>query len=133
VTLSQICGLPNGLIANPPVVDESRRIVVGYDSGNGVLAAFDIADDGTTTPRWRRDQNHACHPLLFPDTGELVTNDHDATRMADAIVVLDIETGEERVRVDAGSAVQSVLFPAAGFGRDVYYCSFATLTRVAGV
>jgi len=37
------------------------------------------------------------------------------------------------VRVDAGSAVQSVLFPAAGFGRDVYYCSFATLTRVAGV
>jgi hypothetical protein len=23
-----------------------------------------------------------------------------------------------------------VLFPAAGFGRDFYYCSFATLTRV---
>ena len=34
--------------------------------------------------------------------------------MADAIVVLDIETGEERVRVDAGSPVQSVVFPAAG-------------------
>ena len=29
--------------------------------------------------RWRREQNHACHPLLFADTGELVTNDHDAT------------------------------------------------------
>ena len=52
-----------------------------YDSGNGVLAAFDIAADGALTPRWRREQNHACHPLLFPDTGELVTNDHDATRM----------------------------------------------------
>ena len=131
VTLTEICGLPNGLIANPPLVDEARRIVVGYDSSNGVLAAFDIADDGATTPRWRRDQNHACHPLLFPDTGELVTNDHDAARMADEIVVLDIATGEERVRVDAGSAVQSVLFPAAGFGRDFYYCSFAALTRVA--
>jgi sugar lactone lactonase YvrE len=130
VTLTEICGLPNGVIANPPVVDEERRIVVGYDSGNGVLVAFDIAEDGSTTERWRRDQNHACHPLLFPDTGELVTNDHDATRMADEIVVLDIETGAERVRVDAGSPLQSVVFPAAGFDRDFYYCSFAAITRV---
>ncbi len=131
VTLTEICGLPNGVVANPPIIDASRRIAVGYDSGNGVLAAFDIADDGSVTPRWRREQNHACHPLLFADTGELVTNDHDPTRMADAIVVLDIESGTERVRVDAGSAVQSVLFPAAGFGRDLYYCSFTTLTRVS--
>jgi len=77
--------------------------VVGYDSGNGVLAAFDIDDSGATTLRWTREQNHACHPLLFPDTGELVTNDHDATRMADAIVVLDIETGEERLRSMRGA------------------------------
>jgi len=131
VTLTEICGRPNGLIANPPIVDELRRIVVGYDSGNGVLAAFDIADDGATTPRWRREQNHACHPLLFADTGELVTNDHDAARMADEILVRDIATGEERVRVAAGSAVQTVLFPAAGFDRDFYSCSFAALTRVA--
>ncbi len=131
VTLTEICGLPNGLIANPPVVDEARRIVVGYDSANGVLAAFDIDSDGATSLRWRREQNHACHPLLFADTGELVTNDHDPARMADAIVVLDIETGEERLRVSAGSAVQSVLFPAPGFGRDFYYCSFAAVTRVA--
>ncbi len=53
--------------------------------------------------------------------------------MRDAIVVLDIETGAERVRVDAGSPVQSVVFPAAGFGRDFYYCSFATLTRVSAI
>ena len=130
VDLTEICGLPNGLVANPPAVDEARRIVVGYDSSNGILAAFDIAANGATSPRWRREQNHACHMLLYPDTGELVTNDHDPVRMADAIVVLDIETGEERVRVDAGSAVQSVLFPAAGFERDFYYCSFASLTRV---
>jgi hypothetical protein len=131
VTLTEICGSANGLVANPPVVDEIRRIVVGYDSGNGVLAAFDVSTDGRITRRWRRDQNHACHLLLFADTGELVTNDHDATRMADAIVVLDIESGEERLRIDAGSAVQSVLFPAAGFDRDIYYCSFTALTRVS--
>jgi hypothetical protein len=131
-TLTEICGLPDGIVANPPVVDEARRIAVGYDSGNGVLAAFDVASDGALSLRWRRDQNHACHPLLFPDTGELVTNDHDAEQMRDAIVVLDIATGAERVRVDAGSPIQSVVFPAAGFDRDFYYCSFAALTRVSG-
>lgn len=131
VSLTEICGLPGGVVANPPLVDETRRIAVGYDSGNGVLAAFDIGVDGTTDLRWRRDQNHACHPLLFRDTGELITTDHDATTMRDDIVVLDIDTGEERVRVASGSPVQSVLFPAAGFDHDVYYCSFAVIARLS--
>lgn len=112
-------------------LDEVRRIAVGYDSGNGVLAAFDIAADGSTRLRWRRDQNHACHLLLFADTGELVTNDHDIDRMADQFVVLDIETGDEQLRVDAGSPLQSVLFPSVGWDRDVYDCSFAAVSRLA--
>ena len=111
-TLTEICGLPNGVVANPPVVDEERRIVVGYDSGNGVLAAFDIAADGshhrraggaTRTTRAIR----CCSPTPASSSPTTTT----PTRMADAIVVLDIETGDERVRVDAGSAVQSVRVP----------------------
>ena len=131
VTLTEICGEPGGLVANPPAIDPTRRIAVGYDSANGVLAAFDITDDGACTPRWRRDQHHACHPLCFPDTGELVTNDFDAERGTDQIVVLDLGSGVERVRVDSGSPVQSVLFGAPGFADDVYLCSFTTLTRVS--
>ncbi len=46
-------------------------------------------------------------------------------------MILDIETGRERLRIDSGSSLQSVLFPAPGFGRDFYYCSFSTLARVA--
>ena len=80
------------------------------------VAAFDIAADGARSRRWQREQNHACHMLLFADTGELVTTDHDASRMVDDIVVLDIETGDERVRVASGSPLQSVVFPAAGLG-----------------
>ncbi len=131
VTLTEICGEPNGVVANPPLVDASRRIVVGFDSGNGELAAFDIAADGSLSPRWRRQQNHAAHMLLFAETGELVTTDHDATKMADDIVVLDVTNGEERVRVASGSAVQSVLFPAPGWDGDFYYCSFAAIARVS--
>jgi hypothetical protein len=131
VTLTEVCGRSGGLIANPPVVDEARRIVVGYDSAHAVLAAFDVADDGATSRRWSRSQDHACHPLLFADTGELVTNDHDPERGADQVVVLDVATGEERLRVDSGSPWQSVLFPAVGETADVYLCSFTTITRVA--
>lgn len=133
VDLTEICGEPNGVIANPPAIDPERRIAVGYDSGNGVLAAFSFAGDGALAPLWTRPQNHACHPLRFPDTGELVTGDHDAQRMMDQVVVLDIETGTEIARADTGSPVQSVLFPAVGFDRDLYLCSFTTLTRVRSV
>ena len=131
VTLTEICGQPFGIVANPPAIDVSRGIAVGYDSANGVLAAFDIAADGSTSPRWRRNQHHACHPILYPDTGELVTADHDSDRMMEQLVVLDIATGHERARVDTGSPLQSAVFLAPGFGRDLYYVSFAAISRVS--
>ncbi|HSL56339.1 MAG TPA: hypothetical protein VK866_00695 [Acidimicrobiales bacterium] len=130
VTLTEVCGLPGGLIANPPAVDPERRIAVGYDSSNGVVTAFSFDDEGVLSPRWRLEMDHAAHPLRFPDTGELVLCDHDAERGTDQIVVVDIVTGEELARVDSGSPVQSVLFGAPGFERDLYMCTFTTVTRV---
>ena len=130
VTLTEICGAPGGIVANPPVVDPERRIAVGYDSGNGVLAGFSYVDGGPLEPRWTRRQDHACHMIRFPDTGELVTADYDRDRMADQIVILDIETGTELARADTGSPVQSVVFPCPGFDRDLYVCSFTTLSHV---
>ena len=121
VTMAEICGRPGGLVANPPVIDEERGVAVGYDSGNGVLVGFDL---DTLTPRWRRDQDHASHVVLFTGTGELVTGDHTD------VVVLDIATGTELGRVESGHGVQSVLFPCPGFDRDVYVCSFLGVTRV---
>ena len=65
VTLTEICGLPNGIVANPPVVDTKRQIVVGFDSGNGVISGFDY-DENSVTLRWTHEQNHACHMFSFP-------------------------------------------------------------------
>ena len=122
VTMAEVCGLPGGLIANPPVVDEERGVVVGYDSGNGVLVGFYL---DTLAVRWRRDQDHASHLLLYTGTGELVTGDHTD------VVILDIATGEELARADDVLGVQSVLFPCPGLDRDLYVCSFLAITRVA--
>jgi outer membrane protein assembly factor BamB len=122
VALAEVCGRPGGLVANPPVVDLERGIAVGYDSGNGVVTAFDVT---TLEQRWQREQDHGSHLLLYEASGELVTGD-DAD-----VVVLDIATGEERARADTGSGMQSVLFPAPGRDRDLYVCSFLTVSRVA--
>jgi sugar lactone lactonase YvrE len=130
VELATVCDREGGVIANPPAVDPDRGVVVGFDSGNGILRAFSFTDAGELAVRWTREQDHAAHMLRFPDTGELVTGDHDGEHMADHVVILDLETGEEKARAATGSAVQSVLFPSPGFDRDLYLCSFTTLTRV---
>jgi hypothetical protein len=128
-TVAEVCGRPGGLVANPPVVDAGRAIAVAYDSGNGVVTAFDIAGDGTLTTRWRRDQEHGGHLVLFP-TGELVTGHYDPARAADQVVVLDIADGSERGRADTGSPVQGVLFPAVTEDA-LYVCTFTTVSRIA--
>jgi outer membrane protein assembly factor BamB len=95
--------------------------VVGYDSGNGVVAAFDV---DTLSERWRRDQDHASHLLLYTESGELVAGDQND------VVVLDITSGTERARADTGHGIQSVLFPAPGRGREFFVCSFMGVSRV---
>lgn len=156
--LAEVCGAARGAITNPPLYDPVRRIAVAYDSANGVVQAFRFG--GRLTPLWRRDLSHAAHMLLHPATGELVLGDFHgpaagrtrigraAGRRATAVlrhpglrrlaergsredvVVVDIETGEERGRAPVPTPVQSVVFPAPGFGRDLYWCSIATLARV---
>ena len=129
VALHEVAGLPGGVVANPPAIDPDRRIAVAYDTGNGMVTAFDYDDRGGAQVRWRRDLDHGGHPLLYP-SGEVVLGDHDRTRGAEQAVVIDIESGEERGRVDTGGPVQSVVFAGPGFGRDAYLCTFTTVTRI---
>ena len=51
----------------------------------------------------------------------------------DQLVVLDLDTGADKARVDIPSPSQGFLFPAPGFERDVYYQSLTTIARVAVV
>jgi hypothetical protein len=53
-----------------------------------------------------------------------------ARRSGDDVAVLDIESGVELARARVPSMFQSVLFPAPGWGRDLYWCTFSTLARL---
>ena len=130
VSLTEICGLAGGVVANPPVVDDQRKIVVGFDSGNGVLAGFTY-DDVAVRPLWSYPQNHGSHMLWYADSGELVSAHHDAERGVEQVVVRDIATGAEKARVDTASPIQSVVFPACGTRRDFYWCSMLAVSRVS--
>ena len=131
VSLTEICGLPNGMVANPPLIDERRMIAIGFDSANGVLAAFDIDVDGSTSPRWSVEQNHGSHMILDPTSGLFLSAHHDNERWMEQFVVREIASGREVVRLDSGSPLQSVVFPAVGEGRTVYACSFSTVSALS--
>jgi hypothetical protein len=154
----EICGATRGTVTDPPLYDEQRRIAVGYDSGNGVVQAFRFGE--RLEPLWRRELAHAGHMIHYPDTGELVLHDFRgpgfahtrvgratarassglarsaavrramSQRSGDDVLVVDIATGAERARAHVPSMFQSVLFPAPGFGRDLYWCTFSTLARL---
>ena len=66
--------------------------------------------------------------LLFSDTAELCVNDY--RRFQEQVVVLNIETGEEKARVKSGGLMQGVVFPSVGWNRDFYWSSMGRLARI---
>jgi hypothetical protein len=125
-----VSGLPGGSITNPPLVDRQRNIVLGYDSANRYLRAWNFnAASGSLTPRWDKPGfGCASHMIHYPDTAEVVINDY--RRHGEEVVVLDIETGAERARVRSGGLMQGVVFPSPGWGRDLYWSSMGRLARI---
>ena len=126
----EVCGARGGSVTNPPVFDLQRKIVVAYDSANCHLRAwrFDTTIRALE-PLWHK-QSFGCasHMVLYPETGELVTNDY--RQFGEEVVVLDLETGVECGRVRTGGIMQGVVFPSVGWGRDVYWSSMGRLARV---
>lgn len=127
VETADVSGIPGGTITNPPLVDEGRRIVVGYDSANRVLRAWLF--DGELRHLWRKDAfGAASHMICLPDSGEIVTNDFG--RGGEHVVVLDIETGAEKGRARIGGFTQGVVFPSPGWSRDIYWSAMSRFGRV---
>jgi hypothetical protein len=95
---------------------DTRELVVGDWRGPAVL------------------RNRAVRPLLRT-IGSYIPRTGFGTRAAlagggDELVVLDLDTGAEKARVAVPSPIQGFLFPAPGFGRDLYYQSLTTIARV---
>jgi len=156
----EISGMPYGTESNPPGWDPVGRVVVAYDAGNAVLCAWRMSGEDLELLWRKDDFAHAGHLILFPDTRELVVQDWQGrppppplrrilrplligagrsklarriggrTIGGDRLVVLDLDSGEERGACLIPSPSQAFLFPAPGFARDLYYQSLTTIARV---
>ena len=103
---------------------------MGYDSANRHLQAWRFERDNLNLKAlWQKsDFGCASHMLLFSDTAELCVNDY--RRFQEQVVVLNIETGEEKARVKSGGLMQGVVFPSVGWNRDFYWSSMGRLARI---
>jgi hypothetical protein len=86
---------------------------------------------------WRGSPALRSRPLrpLVRALGSFVPRSGLATRAAlarggDELVLLDLDSGAEKARVAVPSPIQGFLFPAPGFGRDLYYQSLTTIARI---
>lgn len=79
---------------------------------------------------WRSPVQNWWQPLVYADTSGLVVNDCKLGNPADSIVVLDLNTGEEKDRVMTQSPFPNGMFPCPGRGRDVYYVSSPNTARI---
>lgn len=69
-------------------------------------------------------------PVVFPDSGELVINDFNASGHDDLFVV-DVASGALVDRVATGSRIANGMFLTAGGRRDVCYATTLALARIS--
>jgi hypothetical protein len=90
-----------------------------------------VAQDWTDTPVLHHPTvRRALRPAFQALAGSPAARRASLRTGHDQLVVLDLDTGEDKARVDVPSSSQAYLFPAPGFGRDVYYQSLTTIARV---
>jgi len=128
----EVSGLPHGSITNPPVVDPRTQTVIAYDAANRVVRAWRWSTQAhrmVLEPLWHKPGfGCASHMILYAESGELVLNDY--RRWGEEVVVLDLLTGAEKARVRSGGLTQGVVFPSAGWQRDLYWSSMGRLARI---
>lgn len=120
-------GAPGGSVVAPPLFDQERGILVAFDLMNSRLGAWRYRGPGRLEPLWHHRFMNANQPTLYADSGELIVDDCKPGERWDA-VVLDIETGSEKARVDTGCIVPTGMWYTPGFARDFY-----TSTAAGGI
>ena len=123
LALAEVCGLPGGLVANPPVVDVEAGIAVGYDSATACWSA------STPPPSSRGGAASRTTAATCSCTGVRGARHRRPRRRGRARRRHGGRAGPRR----HGQRHAVGPLPVPGWDRDLYLCSFLSVTRVAVV
>jgi hypothetical protein len=124
----------------PSLFDPDGHVLVAYDFANGRTGAWQWTEDHGFEHLWTKHVRSGNQPFVYRDTRELVTEDAaaglpalpDPPRINGDVVILDLDTGQEKGRATLGAPGGYGMFFCPGFHRDLYAVSLlGPVTRVA--
>lgn len=120
---------PGGAVMAPPVHVPEVDVTVMWDTLHGGLAGLRASAADLDTV-WECGVRPTMQPVVFPESGELVTNDYTDDG-SDELLVIDLASGKIKSRIATGSGLANGMFLTAGDQRDVYYCTNNAVVRVS--
>lgn len=103
------------------VVDEFTGIVIGADQANGLLTAVRTVGDDQLETLWEVELTHSVSPVIVSDREMIYINDFVDGR--DHLVVLDLTTGEELLRVPIYATRATISTIITSSANEVYFGS----------
>jgi hypothetical protein len=124
----------------PSLLDPDGHVLVAYDFASGRTGAWRCADGDSFEHLWTRRIRSANQPFVYRNTRELVTEDaatgldgiFDPLVSSGDVVVVDLDSGDEKGRCALGAPAGLGMFFCPGFERDLYAVSLlGPVVRVA--
>jgi len=116
--------LPNGGHNASPLYVQDKKILLTFDTNNRKTGAWRFNGPGDFEELWVHDIGNSNQVFYYPDTGEVVLDDVLEDNNVDTVLI-DIETGEEKGRVNTGARTAAGMAFYPGLGRDLYSTSGA--------
>jgi hypothetical protein len=92
-------------------IDESTGIIIGNDQGIGLLTAVQVIGDDEIERLWQIELHTSARPVTVSDREMVKAKDFDDGR--DHLVVLDLMTGEEMLRVPTPATRATIIVSSA--------------------
>jgi hypothetical protein len=102
-------------------IDEATGIIIGNDQGNGLLTALRVIGDKEIERLWQIELNTSARPVIVSDREMVYANDFVDGR--DHLVVLDLTTGEEILRVPTPATRATIATIIVSAANEVYFGS----------
>jgi hypothetical protein len=102
-------------------VDERTDIIIGNDQGNGLLTAVRAAGDNEIERLWQVNITTSARPVIVSDREMVYATDFVDGR--DHLIVLDLNTGEELLRVPTPATRATISTIIVSTANEVYYGS----------